>query len=144
MVIKEKIATPAESGSDSTMSDILLFACTYRVGKREFLVEIFSDGSYLFYGESIRHFLSRAGESPQALVMEDIEADAPSPRPRKTEFAIRLNIDSEHLNLIREAREEFDQTDDVSTDLERQINSRFATVFSTDVNPIFSMPLPDL
>ena len=127
------------------MSDNLLFAWTYRVGNREFLVEIFKDGTCLFYVESIRQFLCRAGKSPQAFLMEEIEADASSPaRAQKTEFAIRLNIDSEHLALIWKAREEFDQTDDVSPDLERQINSRFAPIFSTEVKPFLAIPLEDL
>jgi len=131
--------------SFSPVSDNLLFAWTYRVGNREFLVEIFRDGTCLFYDEPIRQFLCRAGKSPQAFLMEEIEADEPSPaRSRKTEFAIRINLDAEHLNLIRKAREEFDQKDDVSAELERRINSGFDSVFSTEVRPYLAISLEDL
>jgi len=127
------------------MSDNLLFAWTYRVGNREFLVEIFQDGACLFYDESIRKFLCQAGKTPQAFLLEEIEADDPSPaRARKTEFAIRINIDSEHLNLIQKAREQFDENEDVSAELERQINSLFGPIFSAEVKPFLSIPLPDL
>jgi len=143
--IKEKIANSSALNSNYKMSDNLLFAWTYRVGKREFLVEIFREGTCLFYDESIRQFLSRAGKTPQAFLIEEIEADDPSPaRARKTEFAIRLKIDSEHLNLIRNAREEFDEKDDVSAELEGQINSRFGPIFSSEVKPFLAIPLADL
>ena len=126
------------------MSDDLLFSWIYRVKSREFLVEVFRDGKCLFYDESIRKSLFRAGKSAHDFLMEEIEADDPSPdRARKTEFAIRLNIDSEHLDLIRKAREEFDQKDDISAELERQINSRFDPIFSAEVKPFLSIPLAD-
>jgi hypothetical protein len=74
--------------------------------------------------------------------MEEIEADVTAAaRARKTEFAIRLNIDPEHLGLIRKAREKFDLIADVPVGLESEINRRFDPIFTQEVQPFLSVPL---
>jgi len=125
-----------------SLADNLLFTWAYRIGKREFIIEIFRDGNCLLYDETIRRQLSHVGKTPQSILLEEIEADEPSAaRARKTEFAIRLKISGEHLDLVRQVREEFDQNDYVPADLEREINSRFDPIFTQEVKPFLSVPL---
>ena len=125
-----------------SLTDQLLFAWTYRVGNREFVIEIFPDGNCLLYDETIRRKLCHTGKSAASVLLEDIASDdVSSARARKTEFAIRFLIDSEHLELIRLARAEFERLGDVSTGLETRINLRFQPVFSREVEPFLSVPL---
>ncbi|MBE2204045.1 MAG: hypothetical protein IAE94_06895 [Chthoniobacterales bacterium] len=122
--------------------DQLLFAWTYRVGEREFVIEIFRDGSCVLYDETIRRKLCHAGKSGIAALLEDVAADEPSAaHDRKGEFGIRFSIDAEQLSLIRQAREEFDQTDDVPAGLEGEINRRFGSIFVREIEPYLTIPL---
>jgi len=127
------------------LTDELLFTWACREGSREFIIEIFRDGSCILYDETVRRQLCHAGKVGQAILIEEIKADEPSPeRDRKTEFGIRFIIDSGQLSLIRRAREEFEQTDDVPVDLEREINSGFEPIFLKKVIPFLSGPLADI
>jgi len=125
-----------------SLPEQIFFAWTYRIGNREFVIEIFPDRNCLLYDETIRRQLCHTGRSADSVLLEEIESDAPSAaRARKTEFAIRFLIDSEHLELIRLAREEFDRLGDVSSVLATRINLRFKPVFSREVEPFLSVPL---
>ncbi len=122
--------------------DQLLFAWTYRVGEREFVIEIFRDGSCVLYDETIRRKLCHAGKSGIAALLEDVAADEPSPeQARKAEFGIEFTIDEVHLGLIHRARVEYDRTDDVSVELDSQINRLYGPVFNEEVEPYLTVPL---
>ncbi len=123
-------------------ADQILFAWTYRVGSREFVIEIFPNGKCVLFDETIRRQLCHARKSGRSILLEEIAADEPSPeQARKAEFGIEFTIDKVHLGLIHRARVEYDRTDDVSVELDSQINCLFGPVFIEQVEPYLTVPL---
>lgn len=123
-------------------ADQLLFAWTYRLGDREFIIEIFPDGKCVLYDETVRRRLCHWGKDGRSILLEEIAADEPSPeQARKAEFGIEFNLDKDHLALIHQARHEFDRTDDVSSELEAEINRFFAFIFVRHVEPYLTVPV---
>jgi hypothetical protein len=123
-------------------ADEILFAWAYRVGSREFVIEIFPNGECVLFDETIRRQLCHAGKGGRSILLEEIAADAPSPeQARKAEFGVEFTIDAPHLRLIHQARTEFDRTDDVSAELEAQINRLFDHIFVDQVEPYLTVPL---
>ncbi len=123
-------------------ADQILFAWTYRVGSREFVIEIFPNGECVLFDETIRRQLCHEGKSGRSILLEEIAADEPSPEQAcKAEFGIEFTIDEVHLGLIHRARAEYDRTDDVSSELECQINRLFGPVFIEEVEPYLTVPV---
>lgn len=120
----------------------LLFAWTFCRGNQEFVIEIFPDGKCVLYDETVRRQFCHTGKNGRSILLEDIAADEPSPeQARKAEFGIEFTITPAHLGLIHQARAEFDRTDDVSAELESEINRLFAPIFTRDIQPYLTFPL---
>lgn len=120
----------------------LLFSWHFAVADREFNIETFADGNCILYDESIRRSLCHGDSDPRRVLLEEIDSDDASPaQDRKREFSVRFAISPPLLDLIREAREEFDRTGDVSKTLSDQINLLFAPIFQRDAEPFLTIPI---
>ena len=56
---------------------------------------------------------------------------------------MRFRIAPDHFELLCEAREEFNQSDDVSPELSELINRQFAQIFDAEVAQFLAEPVED-
>ncbi len=125
-------------------SDQPLFVWACHQGSREFIIDIFPNGKCVFFDESIRRQLCHTGKDPRQILLEEIAADSPSlEQARKAEFGIEFTIDKDHLCLIQKVRQEFDQTNDVSSILADEVNRRFLPILHTMVYPYLTEPISE-
>jgi len=123
-------------------SEHLLFVWTYRLGSREFIIETFLNGESILFDETVRFHLCHAGKNGRMILLDEIAADEPSPeKARKAEFGIEFSLPPELLDLIQKARTEFDQRDDISSELEANIRSQFAPIFTRKIEPYLTVPI---
>ncbi len=73
---------------------------------------------------------------------KELDADEPGfARAVKSEFAVHFRISENHLNLIQQARREFDRTDDIPSELSSLINQHFTRTFAVEVVPFLTIPI---
>lgn len=124
------------------MSEEMLFVWTFRVPPREFVIEVGRGGECLLYDETIRRTLCHSGKTGHQILWDELMAVDPSPQQMlKREFSISFLINADHLELLQQARAEYDRAGDVSEGLISLIDQKFAAIFWITLNPFLTVPM---